>query len=576
MANKLSAKQIEMLLAKMPKPKQAINAVDNTGKVKPRPEENPVSKEAMAMFMGQLQRKTDSQKRYINDAGPAPVYKNVGEKVRADLERESRQRDLRASIPNEKFNTWVENVGMPAADIAMVAEGGMVIPKLLESMGKKVSPEAIAAIANNPKVENKIIVEELPGLHLKSTMEGGPISKIVEPKTGLINTEQALAIIGKESDGAKKLELVMKALGDNYPKKINYNDFRKKVQDVLIPLDKNIAEHSSDYGLNRIGYDWRFSGHEKPLENKSIILSNKEKFGTGSPAHMNPKETLGHAHYLIDKENPNIFTVTQLQSDAFQSTYGIMPKASKSTNLLETEAKSIQRLEKIQDHNKSVLNKMKTQGVDEAGEPVSEYQIKQFENIVKEQEEFNNLKKAHVENFSQKQLLDKNHQERYLQEIVDFASKKKDIDKIRIPTKETAAKVQNYTKTSGEKIRQNVKQLTKEEIENEIKDAPKEIRELYERAIRGEDFEMYRPDHQTVLKKYEENAKNVKKLFGEEPKVVTDNKGNTWYEFDIPKKFKSGKGEIKAFSTAGAAGLVGKKLLNANTVNTLQNKKKNG
>ena len=29
--------------------------------------------------------------------------------------------------------------------------------------------------------------------------------------------------------------------------------------------------------------------------------------------------------------------------------------------------------------------------------------------------------------------------------------------------------------------------------------------------------------------------------------LVTDSKGNTWYEFDIPKKFKEGKGEIKAF-----------------------------
>ena len=41
-------------------------------------------------------------------------------------------------------------------------------------------------------------------------------------------------------------------------------------------------------------------------------------------------------------------------------------------------------------------------------------------------------------------------------------------------------------------------------------------------------------------------------IFGIEPKVVTDSKGNTWYEFDIPKTFKQGKGEIKAFTTTGA------------------------
>ena len=36
-----------------------------------------------------------------------------------------------------------------------------------------------------------------------------------------------------------------------------------------------------------------------------------------------------------------------------------------------------------------------------------------------------------------------------------------------------------------------------------------------------------------------------------EVKIVTDSKGNTWYEFDIPERFKSGKGEIKAFKDGG-------------------------
>lgn len=455
-------------------------------------------------------------------------------------------------------------------------------PKLIEN--KLLQNETLETLKNSnvnkkPKENFKYEIEEIPGLHLKSTMEGGPILKLIEPKTGLINTEQALSIIGKESDGAKKLELVKKALGENYPKKIDYNDFRKKVQNELIPLNKDIAEHASNYGLNRLGYDFqfgKFGKNIKPLENKSIILSNKEKFGTGSPAHSNPNETLGHAHYLIDKETPNVFTVTQLQSDAFQSTYGIMPKVSESEKALQKDKLSIERLERMQERNKSVLNKMKTEGIDEAGVPVSDVQIKQFEAIVKGQEEFNYLKKAHVKNFNQKQLLDKNHQERYLQEIVDFASKKKGVDKIRIPTKETAAKVQNYEKTNAEKVRNNIKQLTKEQIEADLKTMPENYRKLIERAMKGENFEMYKPEHETVLKKYEENAKSVKKLFGEEAKIVTDNKGNTWYEFDIPKKFKQGKGEIKAFSTAGAAALLGKKLLNVDTVNTLKNKNKNG
>jgi hypothetical protein len=61
--------------------------------------------------------------------------------------------------------------------------------------------------------------------------------------------------------------------------------------------------------------------------------------------------------------------------------------------------------------------------------------------------------------------------------------------------------------------------------------------------------------------KYKYNPKLIKKLFGVEPKIITDSKGNTWYEFDIPKKFKEGKGEIKAFTTIpvgiGTVGAIG-------------------
>ena len=64
----------------------------------------------------------------------------------------------------------------------------------------------------------------------------------------------------------------------------------------------------------------------------------------------------------------------------------------------------------------------------------------------------------------------------------------------------------------------------------------------------------YTSEHQTILKKYSEQPKTIKKLFGQEPRIVTDGKGNTWYEFDITKKFKEGKGEIKALTTVGATG----------------------
>jgi hypothetical protein len=231
MAKKLTVKQLQQLLANMPKLSQTANAVENTGRQMPRPEENPGSKEAYNMFLNQLQKKAADKNAYINDAGPAPVYKNVGEKVRADLERESRQKDLEAFIPNEEFNTWAENVAMPVADAAMIAEGGLLIPKLLEMMGSKISPEAIAAISKNPKVAEQSLIKELPGLHLKSTMTGSPLEKQIS-KSGDISIESLKNYLSKGDVSAADKDIINNLLNTKYSSKssINYNDFRKDVQ----------------------------------------------------------------------------------------------------------------------------------------------------------------------------------------------------------------------------------------------------------------------------------------------------------------------------------------------------------
>lgn len=176
MANKLTDKQLKQLLSTMQMPKQKANTVDNTGRQIPRPEENPASKEAYNMFIGQLARKADAQKRFINDAGPAPIYKNVGEKVRADLERESRQRDLAASIPNEKFNKWVENVGLPAADIAMYADvAGPLLEKLTKSGIEALSKVGLenVPIINKAYRLNPWAFQENPALFYRQIFDKG-------------------------------------------------------------------------------------------------------------------------------------------------------------------------------------------------------------------------------------------------------------------------------------------------------------------------------------------------------------------------------------------------------------------
>lgn len=500
-----------------------------------------------------------------------------------------------AKILNEKANnkftpyeTVSEEVNnLAPKEIAAQNKALAEAPKALASGEKiietpKVNPKAIETIKNfnvdKPNnVKGSYVIEDLPGLHLKSTMEGGAISKLIEPKTGLINTEHALAIINKESDGAKKLELVKEALGNNIPKKMDYNEFRKAIQNRLSPLNQTLATDRSWYGINNLGFKGtKNNKFPELLENKTILLSNSDKFGTGSSAHNTPANTLGHIHYYVEKENPNTINATQFQSDAFQGTHRTMPDSKRQNELLyELKKKELEDNLNNLEKNKTDTNPDGTKITDEFGNP--RYVIMHSKNdgkpyqldynlakeFLKEAKQKLNLKKAEINNFTEKELLDKNHLERYIQEFVKFASNKKGIDKIRIPTKETSAKVQNYTSFYSEDIQNKLYDILWEK-ENLLdkgfkKNSPeyKHFEEL-ENKIKSENKRTFKDKDVTILKKYDEIAKVVKKLYNAELKIVTDSKGNTWYEFEIPKKFKEGKGEIKAFSTAAGTLLLNK------------------
>jgi len=359
----------------------------------------------------------------------------------------------------------------------------------------------VVDVANTVRKTSKVVdnawtVKPLPGLHLKSTMDNGAISKIIESKTGLINTEQALAIINKESGGAEKVALIRQQLGDNIPKKMDYNNFRTKTQESLIPLEVKINyDGNSEYGLENIGYDpWK-------IEHEALTISNRNQFGTGSSMHGNPDDTLGHVHFLKDADNPNTLTITQIQSDAFQggkSTKETKEQLQKSLSLNKKHAEAQRKLHDlaVQDPNSRVWTYPDGQQLSNS----------MYNKVMDGQNNWNKMQQASIDNYSQKQLLGKNHEERYLQEIVNYAGANGN-NKIRIPTMETAAKVQGFND-----MQQNM----------------------------------------GVLKKYKNQPKTIKKLYGQDVITVTDSKGNTWYEFDIPESFKSGKGEIKAFKEGGS------------------------
>jgi hypothetical protein len=433
--------------------------------------------------------------------------------------------------------------------LSRAADREFVIP--LEQQ-KLFTPKQLPGSSNVTPVINATptpwTMQEMPGLHLKSTMSDGAVSKIVEPKTGLVNVEQALGIIGKESGGADKVALIKQGLGETLPKKMDYNEFRKVVQDQLIPLERQFSTRSSAYGINKLGYGKyktvynergnpilqpRKGKNLEPLENQTLILSNKGNFGRGSNAHGNPDETLGHIHFLIDAKTPDVLTITQIQSDAFQGPYRIMPK---------TQQEALEKVNKLKEEGKEIKS-LFSDGKESSNSVLANY------------EKHLQLDEASSKNFTQKQLLDKNHQERYLQEIVNYAGERGDINKLRLPTSETAAKVQGYEPVSElnkseEFIKLRTDMVNTLEKYGTNSDQYKKASDLYEQAVKNSKHS-YSSEHQTILKKYAEQPKIIKKLFGVEPKVVKDSKGNTWYEFNIPEEFKGMKGEIKAFSMGG-------------------------
>jgi hypothetical protein len=110
-------------------------------------------------------------------------------------------------------------------------------------------------------------IPKLTGLHLATT--GNPKSKlfgIIEPKTGLVNTEQALSILNKEIGGKEIVDLIKKDFGDTVPKKINVNELVEKVQEKIpvlehteIPYESNnLLNPNSIYGIHNIYPDYNF------------------------------------------------------------------------------------------------------------------------------------------------------------------------------------------------------------------------------------------------------------------------------------------------------------------------------
>ena len=420
-----------------------------------------------------------------------------------------------------------------------------------------------------------------PGPMIKSLMEGNPLEKQLS-KQGTISLNSLKAHIAKGNAMEKE---VMNAALQQFKgqDKIDYNDFRKAVQDSLIRYKRTPDTRFEEYGAGRLaiknnlydvgdkvlsdlskkGYDvedsvdydglityfitdktsgkeYVFSDygdilnfakvHTPDIYNRYINDYDRIKFNTftfssnkipnGSSKHYS-ENTLGHSRTYVLPSEPDILHVMESQSDWAQQQIGkfTMPLDDFKTN-------------------------------PKTNQPFTPEELSEFRSVM-----------------AQRNYLTDNYLQRQLQENLLYAAEN-GLKKMRYPTPETAATIEGYKKNMPiensaldfwvqrrvdlnneltnkniqfQKARSNGNYLEYRVLGGELKDLLDFIDEcdqkIDELKLDPSQVE-YSKEYMTILKKYADFPKMYEKLYGKGTvRTVTDDNGNTWYEVDVPDNF---------------------------------------
>lgn len=515
-----------------------------------------------------------------------------------------------------------------------------VIPavKTAESLPAVVKPITVAepVVSTVKPVVQAYQIQHLPGYQLKSLMSGNPLEKQLS-KTGTISTASVDALAKKMS--AVEQAVIGKVLAEKFPgqKAVDYNDFRKGVQDELITYDRTPSSRYEDYGFSRLGFDsnvdytmpdidapevetmldfikstnsnWRtnrrygkpifvdssnrpipksdidtqyvkwLKDNDIPIIPKTVPTANTYTFSslripTGSGKHYDPN-TLGHSRTYTTLDEPDVLHVMESQSDWAQS--GKVPDRYPSA--IKHEESEVARMQG------NVLNAEKAfkdaYGIDApsfnpnyTAQPAGwSYQqwldyntIDTYRYYLKNiQKELQRFQKLDHQGLTEEYLMN-NYPLRQLQENLKFAAEKGQT-KMRYPTRETAAKIEDYPAAEEPNLRElsdaavislqgqkptpytqelfDLRSKLQVGIENDI--LPKEdIQKLSSQIKKIEGLEnmwksgetTYSSKLETILGRYSDFPKQFGKLFkGSDVRLITDPKNNTWYEVDVPKDY---------------------------------------
>ena len=431
-------------------------------------------------------------------------------------------------------------------------------------------------------------VAKYPGYQLKILMGGSPLEKALS-KNGTINVNVLKSFLNSASKVEK--EVINKVLNYNFPgqKNIDYNKLKLAVKFNLINYNKTPNTRYSHYGLDRIGYQVNREPDEVGLyvENSGFPVETftfeSPSIPEGSRKHYN-QNTLGHIRTFTTNEEPKVLQVLENQSDWGQ-------KALNSESLLGYLDDSVEK--------QHLINFFKRNLRHVPNDYLPEY-LKFLEDIKKYPDEFpHDVVNSYTEKFKdyidnsvykkyqepsrnaiirynkyiekingypeQINYLHNNYLQKQLQEILKFASEKGQT-KMRYPTPETAAKIEGYKKVKVQNPKANALSEQLDEMWRIYRDDnieyvnqihPSDWEEIAIREIPGYNETLnelkaisntydYIPEHKTILKKYSDFPKLFQKLYkGQEVRTITDAKGNTWYEVDVPKNYLNSEWQFK-------------------------------
>lgn len=409
---------------------------------------------------------------------------------------------------------------------------------------------------------NRAVINEYPGFQLKSLMKGNALEKQLS-KTGTISINSLLTHIKKAS--LFEQDIINKVLSEKFSgqKNISYNSLREEVQKELIPYNRTKQTKWALYGMDRIGYETKkiINPDNQIIEYVPGVTTNTFTFESpliplGSDSHYN-LNTLGHSRTFIDPNDERIVYFLESQSDWAQN--NIPRKLLKRANKYTSE----QINSKIQQYQKSIdsWEKMLKTGYNE-DQKLDKYTLDDIKTtfIPHEQKILKSYQAlANISSIKHQISLADNYLRKQLIENLRYAAENNHTI-MRYPTPETAAKIEGFQK--NEKTREFIEledELDKL-IANQYNDLPDEINLFTnenirytdeQRAARIQELEnaladiqinqtdrTYSDQHLTILNKYKDFPKLFKKLYkNQEVRTVTDNKGNTWYEVDVPENF---------------------------------------